>query len=130
MNKKEKAKLLSDLRAMLDHVLEEGVDNNASDEIFEALRMVSGERPWLAVTAFHMRTDLKGYVEVLAKHGDKWIVVFGKDGPGPTARDEDQVIDHMIHGGGIANLRDHGHVHGKVAVTPAREPTTSRRSRR
>lgn len=87
------------------------------------------EQPELPVTGFHMRSDVKGYIEVLARVGRKWLVVFGKNGPGPVARDEDQIIDHAIHAGGIANLRDYGHVHGGNTVTPAREPTTSNRSK-
>lgn len=79
------------------------------------------KRPEIGVTGFHMRNDIDGKIEVLIRHNDKWLVVFGNKGPGPVARDTDQTIDHMIHAGGIQNLIDHGHIHGgNNLVTPAR----------
>jgi hypothetical protein len=85
--------------------------------------------PTIAVTGFWMRNDIEGLIEVLVRHNEQWIVVFDKDGPGPTARDSDQIIDHMIHAGGVQNLIDYGDVHGRVRVAPVRgrRPGTSER---
>lgn len=79
-------------------------------------------RPTIPVTGFWMRNDIKGHIEVLVQHEGKWIVVFGKDGPGPTARDTDQVIDHMIHAGGVQNLIDHGTLHPAIRGRRPRKP--------
>lgn len=68
----------------------------------------------MPVTGFWMRNDTEGRIEVLVKHKGKWVVVFGKDGPGPVARDTDQMIDHVIHAGGMRHLIDHGNLHGHV----------------
>lgn len=76
--------------------------------------MARTTRPSIPVTGFHMRNGVDGKIEVLARVNEKWLVVFGKDGPGPTAVDRDQLIDHMIHAGGIINLRDHGELHRKA----------------
>jgi hypothetical protein len=86
-------------------------------------------RPSISVTRFWMRNDTAGQIEVLIEHEGKWLVVFGKDGPGPVARDDEQTIDHMIHAGGINNLLEHGRVHGDGPVadkdrwTPSNGPT-------
>ncbi len=68
-------------------------------------------KPAISVTGFWMRNRTDGCVEVLVQHEGKWITVFGTDGPGPVACDKDQLIDHVIHGGGIQNLLDHGTIH-------------------
>jgi hypothetical protein len=69
------------------------------------------EQPQLPVTGFHMRNGVDGKIEVLARVHGKWLVIFGDNGPGPVAVDKDQLIDHMIHAGGIQNLIDHGKLH-------------------
>lgn len=126
---RQKKKLLKDLRAMLDHVLEEAVkEGQGLVALREAMAVLSGDKPFLAITGFRMHNHNDGYVEVLAEHAGKWVTVFGTDGPGPVARDEDQVIDHAIHGGGIANLRDYGHLYGGNTVTPAR-PARKKKTR-
>lgn len=112
MTPKQKQELVTKMRALLDEVIEQAVnDDQAMPALKEAMQLLSGEKPFLAVTGFHMRNHRDGFIEVLVQHGNRWITVFGADGPGPRARDLDQTIDHMIHAGGIANLRDHGSVH-------------------
>lgn len=78
-------------------------------------------KPSIAVTRFWMRNDLAGHIEVLIEHDGKWLVVFGKDGPGPVARDDEQLIDHMIHAGGVQNLLEHGTVRGKASRVGIRD---------
>lgn len=65
----------------------------------------------LPVTGFWMRNNSEGYIEILAETNGQWVTVFGPRGPGPAARDADQMIDHCIHSGGIQNLIDFGTVH-------------------
>jgi hypothetical protein len=84
--------------------------------------MKTTTRPAIPVTGFWMRNDIRGYIEVLVCYNGKWLVVFGKAGPAPTARDTDQMIDHMIHAGGVQNLIDYGHIHGPIRTRKAGKP--------
>lgn len=79
-------------------------------------------KPTIEVTRFHMRNTIDGHIEVLIEHQGKWLTVFGAKGPGPVARDQDQLIDHMIHAGGVQNLIDHGNVHGLATAREVRKP--------
>lgn len=91
-------------------------------------------KPTIPITGFWMRNDVKGRIEILVEHNGKWIVVFAKTGPAPVAVDDDQMIDHMIHAGGVQNLIDYGHVHGPIrgrkTGKPDRRATERRASKR
>ena len=87
-------------------------------------------KPAIPITGFWMRNDITGRIEVLVEHNGKWVVVFGKTGPSPVARDDDQLIDHMIHAGGVQNLIDYGHVHGPIHAGPIRGRKTGKPDRR
>lgn len=60
----------------------------------------------IEIDGLWMRTKIgspTGEVEVLIRHEGQWKLAFGA-GPGPTAHDPDQLIDHCIHPGGLERV--------------------------